>query len=774
MKAQSLILSSFFLSFLFQIQFCDSATNNNETTTSSTSSFMVAKPGCKTTCGNLTVPYPFGIGLDSGCSISPWFRVYCNQTFSPPKPFIGEGNIEILSISKTNMRISNQVASNCYNQLGNQTRFESAWMRLSDSPFTFSDTLNKFTVIGCDDFALIAGLLGRNFTSGCIALCSKAKEVIIGECTGIGCCQTSIPKGLKSYLASLNSLSNHSKVWSFDPCSYAFLGEASRFTFRGQSDFLDPDAFINRTIETVPVVLDWVIGNLTCEQAVKNSNGFACLKNSFCIDSDSGAGGYLCSCNDGFDGNPYLSPGCLDINECSGGRNPCDDNADCINTPGNFSCSCKKGYSGDGKRVGRGCVAHNSQFPVLGLSLGLSFGFLSLLLGVAFIYFSLKKRTLMKLKEKFFQQNGGFLLRQQISSVEGTNESAKIFTSEELQKATNNYANDRILGRGGYGTVYKGIMPDHREVAIKKSRIMDASQIEQFINEFVILTQVNHRNVVKLLGCCLETEVPLLVYEVVSNGTLHEHIHKSMSWLSWDNRLRIASESAGALSYLHSAANMPIIHRDVKSANILLDEHYVAKISDFGASRLIALDQTQVTTLVQGTLGYLDPEYFHTSQLTEKSDVYSFGVVLAELLTGKKPLSADRPQEERCLSSLFLLAMKDNKLFQVLEPRVVREGTLEQLQLVATLVKKCLSMNGEDRPTMKEVAMELEGLKRYTKHPWAQTPNQEEGVRLMGDESSDLYIVEMSAYLSNEGSSHEPLSSNVMDSQMMHSMNIPR
>ncbi|XP_047307696.1 wall-associated receptor kinase 1-like [Impatiens glandulifera] len=771
MAAQTLILSSFLISFLFQIHFCNSATNNDNTTTSS--SFMVAKPGCQTTCGNLTVPYPFGIGLDSGCSISPWFQVYCNQTFSPPKPFIRDGNIEIFSISKTHMRVSNVIASKCYNQLGELTQEKAAWTRLSDSPFTFSDTLNKYTVIGCDDLALILGSLGRNFTSGCIALCSKAESVIVGECTGIGCCQTSIPKGLKSYYASLSSLANHTKVWSFDPCSYAFLGEADRFTFRGPSDFLDPDGFINRTMKTVPVVLDWVIGNLSCEQAVKDGNGFACQKNSFCIDSDSGAGGYQCECNDGFDGNPYLSPGCLDINECAGGSNPCDDNAVCINTPGNFSCSCKKGYSGDGKRDGRGCVAHNSQFPVLGFSLGLSFGLLSLLLGVVFVYFSLKKRTIMKLREKFFQQNGGFLLRQQISSVEGTIESAKIFTAEELQKATNNYANDRILGRGGYGTVYKGIMPDHRVVAIKKSRIMDESQIEQFINEVVILTQVNHRNVVKLIGCCLETEVPLLVYEVVSNGTLFQHIHRSMSWLSWDNRLRIASETAGALSYLHSAANMPIIHRDVKSANILLDDQYVAKISDFGASRLIALDQIQVTTMVQGTLGYLDPEYFHTSQLTEKSDVYSFGVVLAELLTGKKPLSADRPQEERSLASLFLLAMKDNRLFQVLEPRVVREGTLEQLQLVARLVKRCLSLNGEDRPTMKEVAMELEGLKRYTKHPWVQTLNQEESVGLMGVESSDLYTVEMSAYLSNEGSS-QPLNSNVMDSQMIHSMNRPR
>lgn len=374
-------------------------------------------------------------------------------------------------------------------------------------------------------------------------------------------------------------------------------------------------------------------------------------------------------------------------------------------------------------------------------------------MGITWLYFSLKKRKLIKLREKFFQQNGGLLLKQQISSSnDGGVESTKVFTAEELEKATNNYADDRILGRGGYGTVYKGILDDKRVVAIKKSRIMDESQIEQFINEVVILTQVNHRNVVKLLGCCLETEVPLLVYEYVSNGNLFHHIpiNSANSWLSLDNRLRIAAEAAGALSYLHSAASKPIIHRDVKSANILLDEYYTAKISDFGASRLVPLDQTQVTTLVQGTLGYLDPEYFHTSQLTEKSDVYSFGVVLAELLTGKKPISMDRSQEERNLATYFIMSMKENRLFQVLEPRVVREGALEQLQAIAELVKRCLQLSSEDRPTMKEVSMELEGLRKFTnRHPWAHHDDQEiERLISAENEPSDLYTVPIGPYSS--------------------------
>ncbi|KAJ0640437.1 putative protein kinase RLK-Pelle-WAK family [Helianthus annuus] len=373
----------------------------------------------------------------------------------------------------------------------------------------------------------------------------------------------------------------------------------------------------------------------------------------------------------------------------------------------------------------------------------MGFGFLAILVGTTWLYFVVKKRNLVKLRRKLFQQNGGLLLKQHITTSEGNVDSTKVFTAQELEKATNNYAEDRILGRGGYGTVYKGILNDQRVVAIKKSRVIDETQIELFINEVIILTRVHHRNVVKLLGCCLETTIPLLVYEYVSNGTLFNHIHskETITWLSLENRLRVANEVAGALSYLHSATLTPVIHRDVKSANILLDDNYTAKMADFGASRLVPLDQTQVTTLVQGTLGYLDPEYFHTSQLTEKSDVYSFGVVLAELLTGEKPLCAERGEAERNLATYFIMSLKENRLFQILEPRVVREGTLEQLQQIGELVKRCLNLLGDERPTMKEVATELEALRKFTQHPWASQHVDEENASLLNVENqeTDLY-----------------------------------
>ncbi|KAD7477984.1 hypothetical protein E3N88_01120 [Mikania micrantha] len=320
-----------------------------------------------------------------------------------------------------------------------------------------------------------------------------------------------------------------------------------------------------------------------------------------------------------------------------------------------------------------------------------------------------------------------------------------LFSTEHLRKATDNYSQEKIIGKGAYGVVYKGVLSDKRLVAIKKSKLVDETQAEQFINEVMILTQVIHRNVVKLLGCCLEEEVPILVYEFISNNTLFHHIHHrsgGMNWLSWENRLRVASEVASGLGYLHSDISMQIIHRDVKSSNILLDENYTTKISDFGASRLVPLGHHEVPTLIQGTLGYLDPEYFNTSQLTEKSDVYSFGVVLAELITGKKAIGVDRTNEEKNLATYFAKSVKENRLFEIVDPRLLREGTLDKLHAVGDLIKRCLNFVGDDRPTMKEVVVELDGLRKLTTHPWVQQEaSNETRSSVLEIEQSDLYDV---------------------------------
>ena len=329
----------------------------------------------------------------------------------------------------------------------------------------------------------------------------------------------------------------------------------------------------------------------------------------------------------------------------------------------------------------------------------MSVGFFAFFLCISWSFWVFRQRKILKLREKYFKQNGGILLQEQLSNREGYGENVKIYAAEELEKATNNYHESRILGQGGQGTVYKGILPGNRIIAIKKSRIGDQSQVEPFVNEIRVLYQINHRNVVKLLGCCLETPVPLLVYEYVTNGTLFDHMHNvgGASFLPWETRLRIATETAESLSYLHSAASVPIIHRDIKLANILLDEHYTAKVSDFGASRLIPSDQAQITTIVQGTFGYLDPEYMHTSLLTEKSDVYSFGVVLIELLTGQKVVCFERSEEKRVLAMYFVTLMKEDRLVEILDPRVLNDVNVEQLKEVAALARQCVRVKDRKR-----------------------------------------------------------------------------
>ncbi|KAF7851416.1 hypothetical protein BT93_L3959 [Corymbia citriodora subsp. variegata] len=698
----------------------------------------MTKPGCPSSCGSLSIPYPFGLSdSDPHCRIDrPSFRVDCDNSINPPIPYMRNrsSNIRILHISVEDheLRINASIGRDCYNSSG-KVRSLNNYPRLRLAEFPISSTKNKFTAVGCDTSAIFRDRHG-NFSFGCMSSCTNPSDVSSGSCSGIGCCQTSIPRNIFGYNISIRSVSNHSDVLEFNPCSYAFVAETNFYNFSvGDLSQLN----FNKSA----LVLDWAIGDQTCKDAKKDVTSYMCTSNTNCIDAENGSG-YKCTCRDGYRGNPYLENGCHDIDECVDlEKNPCE--GKCHNIEGSYRCSCPKGYHGDGKKGsgdGKGCIANPSH--LMKILVGVAVGIIVLLFSIGFLYFGHKKRKLIRLKEQYFKQNGGCLLQQQLHECDRTIKAAKLFSAEELEKATDNYHESRIVGQGGYGTVYKGSLPNNMVVAIKKSKLVDQSQIEQFINEVIVLSQINNRNVVKLLGCCLETEVPLLVYEFVNNGTLFDHVHNpnKSSKLSWETRLRIASETAGVLSYLHSMASTPIIHRDVKSANILLDTNHTAKVSDFGASRLVPLDQTQLSTMVQGTLGYLDPEYFLTSQLTEKSDVYSFGVVLAELLTGKKALSFDQPEKERSLATYFLSSLKNDKLFQIVEEVIACEGNNKQVREVANLAKRCLEIKGEERPTMKEVAMELEGLRAMANHPWVSgiNMNPEETIRLL-EEKIDVY-----------------------------------
>jgi serine/threonine protein kinase len=351
-------------------------------------------------------------------------------------------------------------------------------------------------------------------------------------------------------------------------------------------------------------------------------------------------------------------------------------------------------------------------YIAIGVAIGA--GLILSALSVVFISNKLKHKRAKMLKWKFFEQNRGRLLQQLVSQRADIAE-RMIIPLEELEKATNNFDKSRELGGGGHGTVYKGILSDKHVVAIKKPKKVIQKEIDEFINEVAILSQINHRNVVKLYGCCLETEVPMLVYEFISNGTLYDHLHaQGPSSLSWDNRLRIATETAGSLSYLHSTASVPIIHRDIKSGNILLDDSLTSKIADFGASRYVPIDRSGVTTMVQGTRGYLDPMYFYTGRLTEKSDVYSFGVMLVELLTRKKPFSYLSSEGEGLVVDFATLYAEGN-LSQILDPQVMEEED-QNVQKVAALAVECIKLRREDRPTMKQVESILGSIQSDKQH----------------------------------------------------------
>ncbi|KAF3450256.1 hypothetical protein FNV43_RR06336 [Rhamnella rubrinervis] len=700
-------------------------------------------------CGDVDVPFPFG--MDSETYLDDTFLITCNTSLNPPKAFLRESEIEVTNISLDEGELSVMqqfIAKDCYDQLGNTTLNSDASIWFSKN--TISSSKNKFFAIGCDTNAFVQAVEVRErYATGCISFCGNKTTSFMSEsCSGTGCCKTTIADRLKYINVVVNSYYNHSEIWESNPCGYAFVADETKFKLK----FPANTSFKKlKSIKGLPMVINWAIGNdsVRCDDAKKKDN-YACKNNSDCVDVHDGSGGYRCRCLKNFEGNPYSRHGCRDIDECKPPANPCSPGV-CENLQGTWKCiSCPKGYTNNGTACNeRSIILGDLSRKVLFITLGVS---VALIVAISIFCWGMKKRKVNKLKKKFFVQNGGLTLQQQLYSSSGRrqpHETTQIFSAEELKKATNNYHASRVAGQGGCGIVYKGILPTNKVVAIKKSKFGAHKVNEQFINEVVMLLQINHRNVVKLLGCCLETEVPLLVYEFISNGTVFEHIHnkgQGYSPLPWELRLKIATDTAGALAYLHSATSTPIIHRDVKTGNILLDEYFTAKVSDFGASRLIPLDQTQLSTVVQGTLGYLDPEYMQTSQLTEKSDVYSFGVVLAELLTGKKAWCLHRPEKERNLAKLFVSFMEDDRLLEIIDDDIIIEGNVEELKYVASIAKRCLQIKSQERPNMREVAMDLEAVLRNSMemHEWGKGDRYtEETEYLLTREPSDVYAIDV-------------------------------
>eukprot|EP01018_Ginkgo_biloba_P003119 Gb_05073 [translate_table: standard] len=666
------------------------------------------------TCGYLTIPYPFGI-RGTSCSYSPEFDIICkeNATFGTGLiPFLPTNfsDFPILNISKDHLVINSSrfIALGCNSIDVNPVYSQ---IQLPDEgPFTISSS-NKFVAVGCSRF----GFFQKDrkwIAGGCAPVCGLNTSL---DCSGgQRCCQTSIPANQKYFMVVANYQNITSNAQN---CSFSTIVDIDSFN-------LSRPALDNVVdIGNYQMNIDWAIGIDNCPTA-KQKNSDQCAENAECFNASRGSG-YVCNCTKGYDGDGYKhGTGCKDIDECNSPKlHNCS--GTCKNTNGSYTCSRVRNL--------------RSLYTFSGI------GVLSIVVvvGSFSLLWILKQRQISLLKQKNFELNGGYQLQQLISSSEGARERTRVFSLAELEKATDQFAENLVLGAGGYGTVYKGTLVEDTAVAIKKSKKVDQREIGQFVNEVIILSQINHRNIVKLLGCCLETPVPLLVYEYVSNGTLFDHLAgKYNQHLGWQNRLRIATETADALSYLHSAASTPILHRDVKSANILLDETYAPKVADFGISRLIPMGQEHdAATAVGGTFGYLDPEYFGTGQLSDKSDVYSFGVVLVELLTSMKPVSSERMKSEINLADFFLSTMKMNRLIQILDPLLVEENREDSMHRVAILAKDCLHVEGEQRPSMKDVVQELIWISRGGRisgreaHVWLEDvpANPEEAASLIED-----------------------------------------
>ncbi|XP_078164159.1 protein kinase superfamily protein isoform X3 [Carex rostrata] len=289
---------------------------------------------------------------------------------------------------------------------------------------------------------------------------------------------------------------------------------------------------------------------------------------------------------------------------------------------------------------------------------------------------------------------------------------AKTYKLAEIERATNYFDNSRILGEGGFGCVYRGILDDETHVAVKVLKRFDGQGEREFLSEVEMLGRLHHRNLVKLTGICVEENARCLVYELIPNGSVESHLHgadKQARLLDWSMRMKIALGAARGLAYLHEDSSPCVIHRDFKSSNILLDHDFTPKVSDFGLART-ALDEgnMHISTRVMGTFGYVAPEYAMTGHLLVKSDVYSYGVVLLELLTGRKPVDMSQPSgQENLVTWARPLLTNVDDLKQIIDPELGPDVPFDRIAKAAAIASMCVQPEVAHRPSMSEVVQAL-------------------------------------------------------------------
>ncbi|CAD6226366.1 unnamed protein product [Miscanthus lutarioriparius] len=613
---------------------------------------------CPSMCGDVHIPYPFGIGGNCAWSGLDEFTLICNRSFSPPRPYLGDFEVMSIALDAGEMRVVGSVSYICYNS--STTAIANGiigWTFTFGAPFLVSQKRNAFTAIGCHTLAYVSGgdEGSYGYHTGCITSCQSLHAAAQDgdECTGLGCCQTSIPANISRVDVFLrHSRKETNPAWRYSPCSYAFVAEKSWYHFRrrdltrvGNKNFTDRIGD-----RSIPLVLDWAIrSNGSCHIQLEDDNGgesakpvaLACVSaNSHCVNATQGSG-YLCRCSKGYKGNPYFVGGCT-----------------------------------------RTFVA-----SVL----------------ACLVVMEIKRRK----QKKFFDKNGGEILKSM-----GIN----IFTERQLKKITNRYSTP--IGEGAFGKVFMGIIDATQRVAVKRSRVKgEALRQEDFVNEITIQFRISHANLVRLVGCCLETNIPMLVFEFVPNESLYNVLHGAgkTHMLLLPIRLDIALGSAQALAYMHSHGSHNHVHGDVKSGNILLDENLTPKVSDFGSSKLVSIAM-HANWSVAGDMNYIDPVYIKTGRFTEKSDVYSFGVVLLELITRKTA----KYDGCRSLPIDFVMSCKDQGKRRAMYDRDIlcEDGddgqsyvNMECLDRVGELAVRCLKEDVEERPTMVEVVEVLKQVK---------------------------------------------------------------
>ncbi|KAK4754110.1 hypothetical protein SAY87_002214 [Trapa incisa] len=331
------------------------------------------------------------------------------------------------------------------------------------------------------------------------------------------------------------------------------------------------------------------------------------------------------------------------------------------------------------------------------------------------------------------------------------------YTLRELEDCTNGFSDENVIGEGGYGIVYYGVLVDKTQVAVKNLLNNRGQAEREFKVEVEAIGRVRHKNLVRLLGYCAEGAHRMLVYEYVNNGNLEQWLHGDVgpkSPLTWEIRMKIIIGTAKGLTYLHEGLEPKVVHRDIKSSNILLDKQWNAKVSDFGLAKLLCSDSSYITTRVMGTFGYVSPEYASTGMLNERSDVYSFGILIMEIISGRNPVDYSRPSEEVNLVDWLKKLVTEKNPEGVLDPKLPEKPASRSLKRLLLVALRCVDPAAQKRPKMGHVVHMLEAEESPYKDE-RKAAARDAGHRQQSSTISRVQLTEQSVKESDDDSSRE-------------------